>query len=520
MSRNIKSNLKNPPAKLLLKTIYNPRSNTRNEFYLSPYNMKNNSNITTDYLSFFTHESINKSNKKIENGKINYFYKNYRVQSLNKEKERYTQTQTQSKQMSRNNSNKNDLLFNKSNLKNSFSTSKTNCNSLMISKVIKKPKKINNKIYKLLLKETEKNNNTLQKSNSKIKNQKKFSKNKSTNNIHLTRKINLLNPQNTINNNIQTKNNKINKNIIKNMHITKFSYNCKNNCEKKSKQNSKSKNKSLNLTINNIDKNNHQKSNNKILFANIIKTNHNKNIIKKLNTNSFHKTCINTPMESYRKKEQIIFLNQEIENKNNEITNLKHIVNEKDAYIKNLEEKISSLNMTQNVDKEYEKYSKIIIVKNIKNLTLENEQLHKQIQECKNKELKMMKLIQNMKKSGIDFDNILNKLNNGEDLNINLNSKNGNNNESINSNKYDDIVLKTDTTNNTNITNNTFLPLNLNEEQKNISHKSCINLAQNLPELPLKNINDYFNENYFAQNGNDNIQIQIIDNNDCNILQK
>ncbi len=176
--------------------------------------------------------------------------------------------------------------------------------------------------------------------------------------------------------------------------------------------------------------------------------------------------------------------------------------------------------MTQNVDKEYEKYSKIIIVKNIKSLTLENEQLHKQIQECKNKEIKMMKLIQNMKKSGIDFDNILNKLDNNEELKINLNSKNSNNNESINSNKYDDIVLKTDTTNNTNITNNTFLPLNLNEEQKNISHKSCINLAQNLPELPLKNINDYFNENYFAQNGNDNIQIQIIDNNDCNILQK
>ena len=513
MSRNIKSNLKNQQAKLLLKTIHNPRGNTRNEFYLSPYNMKTNSNITTDYLSFCTNESTNKSNKKIGNGKINYFYKNYKTNYINKEKERYFQTQTQSKQLSRNNSNKKDLLFNKSNLKNSFSTSKTNCNSLMISKIKKKQKKINNKIYKFLLKETEESNNKLHKSNSKIKKSNNFQKNKSTNNIHLTRKINLLNPKSTINNNIQTKNNKANKNIIKNMHITKF-------CEKKSKQNSKSKNKSLNLTINNIDKNNHQKSNNKILFANIIKTNHNKNIIKKLNTNSFHKTCINTPMESYRKKEQIIFLNQEIENKNNEITNLKHIVNEKDAYIKNLEEKISSLNVTQNVDKEYEKYSKIIIVKNIKNLTLENEQLHKQIQECKNKEIKIMKLIQNMKKSGIDFDNILNKLNNGEDLNINLNSKNSNNNESINSNKYDDIVLKTDTTNNTNITNNTFLPLNLNEEQKNISHKSCINLAQNLPELPLKNINDYFNENYFAQNGNDNIQIQIIDNNDCNILQK
>ena len=236
--------------------------------------------------------------------------------------------------------------------------------------------------------------------------------------------------------------------------------------------------------------------------------------------NQFNKTSINTPMESFRKKEQIIFLNQEIENKKNEINNLKSIVNEKDAYIKNLEEKISSLNVTQNVDKEYDKYSKIIIVKNIKNLTLENEQLHKQIQDFKNKELKMMKLIQNMKKSGIDFDNILNQINNNEEININLNSKNSSINESISNNKYDDVVLKTDTTNNTNITNNTFLPFNLNEEQKNISNKSCINLAQNLPELPLKNINDFFNENYFAKNNNDKIEIQIVNNNDCNILQK
>ena len=168
MSRNIKSNLKNPPAKLLLKTTYNPHFNTRNDYYLSPYNMKNYSNITTDYLSFYTHESINKSNKKIGNDKINFFYKNYRLNSVNKEKERYIQTQTQSKQMCRNNSNKNDLLFNKSNFKNSFSISKTNCNSLMISKKISKQKKMNNKIYKLLLKETENNNNSLQKSNSKI----------------------------------------------------------------------------------------------------------------------------------------------------------------------------------------------------------------------------------------------------------------------------------------------------------------------------------------------------------------
>ena len=507
MSRNIKSNLKNPQAKLLLKTIHNTRVNTRNEYYLSPYNMKHNSNITTDYLSFCTNESTNKSNKKIGNCKMNYFYKNYKLNNINREKERYIQTQTQSKQLSRNNSNKKDLLFNKSSLKNSFSTSKTNCNSLMISKIQKKQKKINNKIYKFLLKEAERSDNKHRKSNSKIKKSNKFPKNKSTNNIHLSIKTNLINSQNIINNNIKTKKNKVN-------------HNKNNNFENSFNKNSMNKSKYFNLKVNHIDKNGPHKINNtKILFENSIKSN-GKNNKNKLNMNQFNKTSINTPMESFRKKEQIIFLNQEIENKKNEINNLKSIVNEKDAYIKNLEEKISSLNVTQNVDKEYDKYSKIIIVKNIKNLTLENEQLHKQIQDFKNKEIKMMKLIENMKKSGIDFDNILNQINNKEEININLNSKNSSINESLSSNKYDDVVLKTDTTNNTNITNNTFLPFNLNEEQKNISNKSCINLAQNLPELPLKNINDFFNENYFAKNNNDKIEIQIVNNNDCNILQK
>ena len=285
------------------------------------------------------------------------------------------------------------------------------------------------------------------------------------------------------------------------------------------KHNSKNKTKNLNLTLNHIDKNNPKKTTNKILSTNFFETTKHKNVKNKLNSNLFHKTCINTPMETYRKKEQIKILNKEIENKTNEIYNLKNIVNEKDIYIKNLEEKISLLNVNQNVDKEYEKYSKIIIVKNIKNLTKENEQLHKQIQEYKNKEIKMMKLLQNIKNNGIDIDNILKQINLNENININLNSNNSNISE-VSHNKYDDIALKTDTTNNTNITNNTFLLLNLNDEQKNISHKSCINLEQNLPELPLKNINDYFNENFFAKNENDNIQIQIINNNDCNILQK
>ena len=519
MSRNIKSNLKNPPAKLLLKTTYNPHSNNRNDCNLSPYHMKNNSNITTDYLSFNTNESTNKSNKKLEYGKMNYFYKNYKINSINKDKDRYTHTQTQSKQMSRNNSKKNDLLCIKSNLKKSFSISKTNCNSLMISKQLKKQEKKSNKIYKLLLKESEKSNKN-KKSNKKIKSSNKFKTNKSSNNIHIHHGNKFLNSLNTIN--IKTKSN----NIMKSDYTTKnFNY-AKNIGENILNHTSKnnSKNKNLSLTINYNDKKNSHKISNKFIFSNIINTNKQKSKKKKINITTFHKTCINTPIESFRRKEQIINLNKEIEAKEKEINDLKSIVNSKDLHIKNLEEKISSLNVTQNVDKEYEKYSKIIIVKNIKNLTIENEQLHKQVSEYKTKEIKMLKLLQNMKKKGIDIDSILSQVNNDEKININLNSNNSNmtelNSNSNSNNKYDDIVLKTDTTNNTNITNNTFLPLNLNEEQKNVSHKSCINLAQNLPELPLKNINEYFNENYFSnQNGNGNIQIQIMNNFDCNILQ-
>ena len=112
-------------------------------------------------------------------------------------------------------------------------------------------------------------------------------------------------------------------------------------------------------------------------------------------------------MESNRKTEQIIHLNKEIELKENEINNLKAIINEKDLYIKNLENKISSLNVNKNVDEEYEKYSKIIMLKSVKNLTTENEELHKQIKEYKLKEIKMQKLIENMNKKGIDINNIL-----------------------------------------------------------------------------------------------------------------
>ena len=467
MSRNARTGLKNPSSKLILKTIYKPFSKLRNELILSPYNDKNN--------IFCTNENIGK--------------------------ERYTQTQYQSKQMSRNNSNKNDLLF-KSNLKKSFSISKTNCNSLMISKQLKsKDKKSNknNKIFKILLKESNKNNNN--KGKGKNSNSKNILKNKSCNNIRLTQ------DKNIINNSIKIKAIKNNNKNLKNDSLYQFS-------------NNENKNININFSINNSDKINKNKNPYKINPIKIIFSNSNKNRNNNIK-NNFHKTCINTPIESNRKKEQITQLTKELQNKSNQINNLKLIVEKNDERIKNLEEKINSLTLNQKVDTEYEKYSEMIIVKSIKNLTKENENLNSQLNSYKAKEKKMKKLIQKIKNSGVNFDEILSKLN-SENENNNINSKNSD------KSKYDDLVIKTDTTNNTNITNNTFLAFNLNEEQKTISYKSCINLQHNVPQLPLKNINDYFNENYLMNNINnntnnnnsDNIQIHIDNNFDCNILQK
>ena len=527
MSRNDK-NFKNQPAKFLLKTMFKPSSINPKKFNLSPLNLKNNSNITkTEYLSFYTNESTNKSNKKnLNQNKINCLFRNY---SQNKKN---TINNNPSKKMTRNNSNEKNLILNKTNIKRCSSSSKTNTNSLNISNNFTKKYKIkekkSNKILKLFIKEGEKNLSKSKINNSKGNTSKKLIKNKSINNIHITKDKSFLNIKRITNLN-DISNINIKKEISNNKknfaYINKNYYTSNNSSGINSLlHSSKNKIKNLNIAINNIDTNNNIKNNifnvNTYTHSNI-----SKNIHKKINMN---KTCINTPIESFRKKEQIMQLNKEIETKENEINNLKNIINEKDIYIKNLENRVSSLNINKNVDEEYEKYSKIIMLKNVKSLTKENEDLHKQLNEYKNKEIKMMKLLENMNKKGIDINNILNMLDKEEENNIINNPANINeinNSSELNTNeriiKYDEIVLKTDTTNNTNNTNNTFEPLNLNDQQKNISSKSCINLNQNLPVLPLKHINEYFNDNYYVQkeNENDNIQIQITNNYDCNIIR-
>ena len=520
MSRNGK-NFKTQISNFLLKTMFK-HSSDNNNYNLSPLNAKKENSITSiEYLTFHTNESANKSNKI-------HFKKNKSIHLPKKHsKIKDNNTNCQSIKITKNNSKKKNLLLNKTNIKRCSSTSKTILNSLNssnnFSKKCKIKEKKNNKIIKLFEKEQEDNRNKTKKNSNKKNYSKKLIKNKSINNIHTANINNFFNMKklsniNNLSNNITINNNTMNKNQSNNnnfnhAHKNKNYFN--NNTNIKLSEclfnSSKSKKKNICITTNNIDNN----INNNILYINnITKPNANKNI---QNKKIIHKTCINTPIESSRKIEYIIQLNKDIEVKDKEINNLKNIINEKDLYIKDLENKISTLNINKNVDEEYEKYSKIIMLNNVKNLTAENEELNKQIKDYKKKEIKMLSLLENMNKKGIDINHILNLFDKEE--------KNLINNNSINTNeriiKYDEIVLKTDATNTTNNTNNTFLPLNLNDEQKNISYKSCINLNQKLPGLQLKNINEYYNDNYYAQkkNENDNIKIQILNKYDCNIIK-
>ena len=121
------------------------------------------------------------------------------------------------------------------------------------------------------------------------------------------------------------------------------------------------------------------------------------------------KTNINSPLDSNRKKEKIVELNNKLLNKNNEITELKNKINEQDNYIINLEKKIKNLQNNSNnyTEDENEQYSKKMVLRNIRMLTSENEELTKQINEYKAKEFKIMKLLYAMNKKGISMDTIL-----------------------------------------------------------------------------------------------------------------
>ena len=137
-----------------------------------------------------------------------------------------------------------------------------------------------------------------------------------------------------------------------------------------------------------------------------------KNMSKNLGSPAINKfiikTNINSPLDSNRKDKQIIKLNNDLANKNIEVNNLKKRINEQNKYINNLENKIKSINNNKKRDDdEYEQYSKKMILRNIKVLTTENEELHKQIKEYKEKEIKIMRALYYLNKKGISIDEFL-----------------------------------------------------------------------------------------------------------------
>ena len=183
--------------------------------------------------------------------------------------------------------------------------------------------------------------------------------------------------------------------------------------------NSKSKNKNRKNNILNNEPNNLllKKSNtSKILKINIKKCCKNQKFVAKLgnpNLNIYtNKTNINSPLGSDRDEKQIISLNHELTNKNVEIKDLKKRIDEQNNYITELEDKIKNIiDAKVKEDIEYEQYSKKMIVRNIKDLTTENEELHKQINEYKDKEIKIMKVLYYLNKQGISIDSFLEKVN-------------------------------------------------------------------------------------------------------------
>ena len=185
------------------------------------------------------------------------------------------------------------------------------------------------------------------------------------------------------------------------------------NISKKSKLKS-SKDKSCNF-INEQDDLVLKKSNTSKRFNIKIQKCYNKTSKKLSNqkiTNNKIKTNINSPLGSDRDEKKIISLNLELTNKNSEINNLKKKIEEQNKYITELQDKIKNIiDDKLKEDVEYEQYSKKMILRNIKVLTDENEILHKQVNEYKNKEIKIMKALYYLNKQGISIDSFLKNIN-------------------------------------------------------------------------------------------------------------
>ena len=282
----------------------------------------------------------------------------------------------------------------------------------------------------------------------------------------------------------------INKNIHqhkpKNFHIQNLT-NLFKSYSKNKKRNLRNKDLSINLTVNNSLQQNFKNKN----LTTVINHNHNRK-----NSNSANKTFKKNSVELITKKISHVrtninsplnrseILQSELEDKEKTINNLKEILNNKEQIINDLKNEITQLKNTKNEEDEYEQYSKKIMLRNIKSLTVENNDLRKELEIYKNKEIKIMSILYNLNKNGIPIDDLVNF---AEDPNFN--------------------------TDNTNITSsNTFIPIYL-KSNSNINNFYDIKNDMNIPNLNFDNLNQKYNEDFILNNKNNkkNVPNNFID---------
>lgn len=140
-------------------------------------------------------------------------------------------------------------------------------------------------------------------------------------------------------------------------------------------------------------------------------------------------------------KEELIEKDKLLSLKDLEIHRLKDQLQLQDKQIKDFEKELILMKENKQEENEYDEYAKKQMVRNVKLLSAENRQLHEEIVEYKNKEIKLMKLLFEMKKRGIPIEEMIETV---DDLNsnTNINAELSNNSEA--SATFTPLILNTE----------------------------------------------------------------------------
>lgn len=169
-------------------------------------------------------------------------------------------------------------------------------------------------------------------------------------------------------------------------------------------------------------------------------------------------------------KEELIEKDKMISQRDAEIIKLKDQLQSQAKYMKDIEKELVSLKENKQEENEYDEYAKKQMVRNVKLLSAENRQLHEEITEFKNKEIKLMKLLFEMKKRGIPIEDMIDCVDDSISNTNNINNQLSNNSE---------ISV-------------TFTPLILNTED-NFTVK-----PEMIPKLNFNQLNEKYNLEHFC----------------------